>query len=324
MQAWHVARSVIRDVANTPADGGAVQIKFGAAVMMEAHGATIAATNAIAGGADYDEMRREKMTNALVMKLARKMRNAVAEDEERRLPAGILRRASEVSDARRGNVAIVGKTASARTKQLPGAHPMTALRGVVRHPAELYMCEASADKTIVRQIHDAVDLAAKQPHTDAVTAFAKKIMEHAMREDAGDAFKGFGRYVAMLSPLAAEFEPPASEYGSEMARRLAWIRSDSPKGMMALLAMRIRECQARSTPGTVGRDGDTASSDRQRQQSGAADSTECVADRSASELMRNAGLVPPQMPTMPAMPGDAAEAQRFGVPGTSWRGAAGS
>ena len=71
-----VARRVIRDVANTPADGGAVQIKFGAAVM-EAHGAMIAATNALTGEADYDEMRRKKMTKALVMKLARKLRNDI-------------------------------------------------------------------------------------------------------------------------------------------------------------------------------------------------------------------------------------------------------
>ena len=231
------------------------------------------------------------MAKTLVMKLARKLRNAVAEEEERRLPAGVLSRASEVSGARRGFVAVVGQAASATIKQLPAAHVMTALRGVPRHPAELCMCEASAGEPILRQIHDAADLAAKQPHADAVAAFAKKIMEHAMREDAGDSFKGFAGYVAMLSPLATDFAPPSSEYGPEMARRLAWIRSDSPEGMMMLLAMRIRECQARSTPGAVGRDGDTASPDRQRQRSGAADSTGSAADLQASELMRNAGLV---------------------------------
>ena len=119
-----VASRVIRDVANTPADAGAVQIKFGAAVM-EAHGAMIAATNALTGDADYEEMRRKKMAKTLVMKLARKLRNAVAEEEERRLPAGVLSRASEVSDARRGCVAVVGQTASVTIKQLPGAHVMT-------------------------------------------------------------------------------------------------------------------------------------------------------------------------------------------------------
>ena len=237
------ASRVIRDVATTPADAGAIQIKFGTAVM-EAHVAMIAAVNALTGETDYEEMRRSKMVKTLVMKLARKLRNAVAEEEERRLPAGVLSRASEVSSARRGFVAVMGTAASVTIKQLPAAHVMTALRGVPRHPAELYMCEASASEPIVRQMHDAVDLAAKQPHADAVTAFAKKIMEHAMREDAGDSFKSFAGYVAMLSPLATDFAPPSSEYGSEMARRLAWIRSDSPEGMMKLLAMRIRECQA--------------------------------------------------------------------------------
>ena len=138
------------------------------------------------GKTDYEEMRRSKIANTLVMKLARKLRNAVAEEEERRLPAGVLSHASDVSGARRGFVAVVGQAASATIKQLPAAHVMTALRGVPRHPAELYMCEASAGEPIVRQTHDAVDLAAKQSHADAVTAFAKKIMEHAVREDAGD------------------------------------------------------------------------------------------------------------------------------------------
>ena len=306
------ANSVIRDVANTPSDSGAVQLKFGTAVM-EAHGAMVAAAHAISGEADFAEMRRNKMTKTLVMKLARRMRNAVAEDEERRLPAGVSSRARDLSDARRGFVAAVGTTAGVTIKRLPHEHSMTALRNVVRDPAEMYMCEAAADETIVRQIHDAVDLAAKQPHTDAVTAFAKKIMAHANREEAGDAFKSFAGYVAMLSPLAVDFEPPGSEYGSEMSRRLAWIRSDSPEGMMKLLAMRIQECQERSTPGTVGRDSDMASPERRRQRSGVTGSTASEADRRASEMMRNAGLVPPPapataghvpqpMPTMPAMP----------------------
>ena len=88
---------------------------------------------------------------------------------------------------------------------------------------------------------------------------------------------------------------------------------------MKLLAMRIRECQARSTPGTVVRDGDTASPDRQRQRSGAADRTGDAADSQASELMRNAGLVPPRMPAMPAMSGGASEAQQSGGPGPVWQ-----
>ena len=198
------ASRVIRDVANTPADAGAIQIKFGAAVM-EAHVAMIAATNALTGETDYEEMRRSKMVKTLVMELARKLRNAVAEEEERRLPAGVPSRASEMSSARRGFVAVMGTAASATIKQLPAAHVMTALRGVPRHPAELYMCEASASEPIVRQMHGAVDLAAKQPHAGAVTAFAKKIIEHAMRENAGDSFKSFAGYVAMLSPLATDF-----------------------------------------------------------------------------------------------------------------------
>ena len=73
------ASRVIRDVATTPADAGAIQIKFGTAVM-EAHVAMIAATNALTGETDYEEMRRSKMVKTLVMKLARKLRNAVAED----------------------------------------------------------------------------------------------------------------------------------------------------------------------------------------------------------------------------------------------------
>ena len=85
-------------------------------------------------------------------------------------------------------------------------------------------------------------------------------------------------------------QTPGSEYGSEMSRRLAWIRSDSPEGMMKLLAMRIQECQERSTPGTVGRDSDTASPERRRQRSGVTGSTASEADRRASEMMRNAPL----------------------------------
>ena len=321
------ASSVIRDVANTPADSGAVQLKFGTAVM-EAHCAMIAAVHAISGESDFADMRRHKMTKTLVMKLARKMRNAVAADGERRAPAGVASRARDLSDVRRGFVAVVKaghKGDDATIKQLPQGHSMTALRGVVRDPAEMYMCEASADESIVRQIHDAVDLAAKQPHTDAVTEFAKKIMAYANREDAGDAFKSFAGYVSMLSPLAVEYAPPGSEYGSEMSQRLAWIRSDSPEGMMKLLAMRIQECQARSTPGTVGRDGETASPDRQRRRGGAEGSTESAADRGASELMRNAGLVPPPapamaghgpppMPTMPMMPGWQPPMPPYGMP----------
>ena len=67
-------------------------------------------------------------------------------NEERRLPAGVSSRARDLSDARRGFVAVVGTTASvtighkvngATIKELPHEHPMTALRGVGRHPAEL-------------------------------------------------------------------------------------------------------------------------------------------------------------------------------------------
>ena len=61
------ASRVIRDVATTPADAGAIQIKFGTAVM-EAHVAMIAVANALTGETDYEEM-----------KLARKLRNAVAD-----------------------------------------------------------------------------------------------------------------------------------------------------------------------------------------------------------------------------------------------------
>ena len=94
---------------------------------------------------------------------------------------------------------------------------------------------------------------------------------------------------------------------------------------MKLLAMRIQECQARSTPGTVGRDGDTASPDRQRRRGGAEGGTESEADQRASELMRNAGIVPPpvpamagqgqpMMPTMPMMPGWQPPMPPYGMP----------
>ena len=85
---------------------------------------------------------------------------------------------------------------------------LPALHGTPRSPAELVMCEANVGEEIVRQMVDAVDLVAKQPHVDAVKDFSVKIVT-AIGDDAegaaGTSHETFNTIVATLSPLAKEF-----------------------------------------------------------------------------------------------------------------------
>ena len=124
------------------------------------------------------------------------------------------------------------------------------------------MCEANVGEEIVRQIVDAVDLVAKQPHVDAVKDFAVKIVT-AIGDDAegaaGMSHETFNTIVATLSPLAKDFAKPDNQFSVEMAKQLAWIRSKDATGMMSLLNERMVECAARGVPGTVARDEDRLS-----------------------------------------------------------------
>jgi hypothetical protein len=58
---------------------------------------------------------------------------------------------------------------------------LSALQGTLRSLAELVICEANVGEEIVRQMMDAVDLVAKQPHVGAVKDFAVKIMTQKKR-----------------------------------------------------------------------------------------------------------------------------------------------
>ena len=144
---------------------------------------------------------------------------------------------------------------------------LSALHGTLRSPAELVMCEANVGEEIVRQMFDAVDLVAKQPHVDAVKDFAVKIVT-AIGADAegaaGTSHETFNTIVATLSPLAKDFTKPDNQFSVEMAKQLAWIRSKDATGMMPLLNERMAECAARGVPGTVARDEDMASPARAR------------------------------------------------------------
>ena len=129
------------------------------------------------------------------------------------------------------------------------------------------MCEANVGEEIVRQMCDAVELVANQPHVDAVKAFAVDIMA-AVASDAegasGTAYETFNTIVAALSPAAKDYATPNNQYGTEMAKQLAWIRSKDATEMMSRLTERMAECSARGAPGTVARDDDMASPARAR------------------------------------------------------------
>ena len=180
-------------------------------------------------------------------------------------------RANAISDVRRRNVMVVDdRDAKAVTEEivaLSSRTKLSALHGTLRSPAELVMCEANVGEEIVRQMFDAVDLVAKQPHVDAVKDFAVKIMT-AIGADAegaaGTSHETFNTIVPTLSPVAKDYTKPDNQFSVEMAKQLAWIRSKNATDMMPLLNERMAECAARGVPGTVARGDDMASPARAR------------------------------------------------------------
>ena len=107
---------------------------------------------------------------------------------------------------------------------LNSRYKLSALQDTLRSPAELVMCKANVGKEIVRQMMDAVDLVAKQPHVDAVTNFAVKTMSaiHGDCEAAGAAgttpHETFGTIVATLPPIAKDYAKPDNQFSVEMAK----------------------------------------------------------------------------------------------------------
>ena len=226
---------------------------------------------------DTAEFRRRKMYKSLAVRWMKRMRNDVAADEEHVLPELVQLRANAISDVRRRNVMVVDdRGARATTEEivaLSSRSKLSALHGTLRSPSELVLCEANVGEEIVRQMCDAVDLVAKQPHVDAVKGFAVKSMSAIGSDAAGAAgtqYETFNTIVATLSPVAKDYAKPDNQFSVEMAKQLAWIRSKNATDMMAVLNERMTECVARGVPGTVTRDGDTASPTRARARTDAA------------------------------------------------------
>ena len=236
-----------------------------------AYGKGREAAAALNAESDTAAFRRRKLYKHLAVRWMKRMRNDVAADENHNPPELVHLRANAISDVRRRNVMVVDdRDAKAVTEEivaLSSRAKLSALHGTLRSPAELVMCEANVGEEIVRQMFDAVDLVAKQPHVGAVKDFAMKIMT-AIGADAegavGTSHETFNTIVAMLSPLAKDFAKPANQFSVEMAKQLAWIRSKDATGMMSLLNERMAEYTARGVPGTVTRDEDMASPARAR------------------------------------------------------------
>ena len=160
---------VERDTENARWDLGAdVACAFGKARE------TVATLNA---EEDTTEFRRRKLYKSLALRWMKRMRNDAAVDEEHALPELVHLRANIISDVRRRNVVVVDdRDAKAVTEEIVALSSRTklpALHDTLRSPAELVMCEANVGEEIVRQICDAVDLVAKQPHVDAVKGFVR-------------------------------------------------------------------------------------------------------------------------------------------------------
>ena len=204
---------------------------------------------------DTAEFRRRKMYKSLAMRWMKRMRNDAAADEEHVLPELVQLRANAISDVRRRNVMVVddrgAKTTTEEIVALSSRSKLLALHGTLCSPAELVMCEANVGEEIVRQMHDAVDLVAKQPHVGAVKDFAVKIMSAIGSDAAGAAgtqHETFNTIVATLLLVAKDYAKPDNQFGVEMAKQFAWIRSKNATAIISLLNERMTECAARGVP----------------------------------------------------------------------------
>ena len=283
-----------------------------------AYGKGRAMTTALNTEADTAEFRRRKHYKSLAVRWMRRMRNDAVADENHTAPELVHLRAHAISEVRRRNVMVVDdRDAKAVTEEivaLGSRSKLSALHGTLRSPAELVMCEAGVGEEIVRQMVDAVELVAKQPHVDAVKDFAVKIVTAISEDEAGAAgtpHETFHTVVATLSPLVKDFTKPDNQFGAKMAKQLAWIRSKDAKSMMSLLNERMTECAARGVPGTVTRDDDMASPARAR---GRTD-----ADAAAAHAVVDG--VAATVPMLPMVNEDAGTATV--APSRTWRGRCG-
>ena len=162
-----------------------VRRDYGADVAAAGQAARTAA-NTCANAPEIADCRRRKVFGPMLEKMLRRLRNDVAEDEHHRLPERVTVRATAVSEARRARVMEVDAR-GCTTVTLAHDYRLAAARGMRRHPAELVMCEAGVGEEIVRQISDAIELVAGQPHVDAVKDFAVKIMRDVKGGEDGEA-----------------------------------------------------------------------------------------------------------------------------------------